>query len=440
MNDTKKLSRRRFLRQSGALAAAGVATPCLIPREVLGNAEVPAANDRIGIGGIGIGRQGSGVLGGSSRQGRVVAIADINEPRAKATAERYKAEAYTDYRKLLERKDVDAIVTATPDHWRARVCIHACQAGKDIYAEKPLCLTIKEGRAIANAVRKHKRVFQTGSQQRSMAGNRRACELIRNGYIGKVHTVIGANYPSPWRMDLPGEEVPAGLDWQQWCGQAPMVPYHIDLYAPRRNPGWISVWPYSGGEMTGWGAHGLDQIQWALGADAGGPLEVWCEDGPYEMPTFKEPVGRNVGNGLFSNKYKVHYRYPNGVNVTLDNGSGAGGIFIGDEGKIEIHSGNFKSNPPELAKVELKSTDQRLYESNNHLQNWFDCMRNRKPCVADVEIGHRSCTVCHLGNVARWTGRKLKWDPIKEIFPGDDEANKYLDVARRKGYELPEAV
>jgi len=440
MTDTKKLSRRRFLRQSGALAAAGVATPWLIPREVLGNADVPGANDRIGIGGIGIGRQGSGVLGGSSRQGRVVGIADINQPRAGQLADKYKAEGYTDYRKLLERKDVDAIVTATPDHWRARVCIHACQAGKDVYAEKPLCLTIKEGRAIANAVRKHKRVFQTGSQQRSLSANRRACELIRNGYIGKVHTVIGSNYPSPWRMDLPGEDVPAGLDWNEWCGPAPLVPYHVDLYTPRRNPGWISVWPYSGGEMTGWGAHGLDQIQWALGADEGGPLEVWCEDGKYEMPTFKEPVGRGVGNGLFSGKYKVHYRYPGGVEVTLDNGSGAGGIFIGDKGKIEIHRGNFKSNPAELAKVQLKSTDQRLYESNNHLQNWFDCMRSRKRCVADVEIGHRSCTVCHLGNIARWAGRKLKWDPIKEIFPGDDDANKYLDVVRRKGYELPEPV
>ncbi|NQU19967.1 MAG: Gfo/Idh/MocA family oxidoreductase [Candidatus Nealsonbacteria bacterium] len=440
MTDVKKLSRRRFLRQSGALAAAGVATPCLIPREVLGLADTPGANDRIGIGGIGIGRQGSGVLGGSSREGRVVAIADINEPRAKQTAAKYKAEAYTDYRKLLERKDIDAIVTATPDHWRARVCIHAAQAGKDIYAEKPLCLTIKEGRAIANAVRKHKRVFQTGSQQRSLSANRRACELIRNGYIGKVHTVIGSNYPSPWRMDLPGQDAPAGLDWNEWCGPAPLVPYNIDLYTPRRKPGWISVWPYSGGEMTGWGAHGLDQIQWALGADEGGPLEVWCEDGKYEMPTFKEPVGSGQLNGLFGGKHKVHYRYPNDVEVTLDNGSGAGGIFIGDKGKIEIHRGNFKSNPAELAKVELKSTDERLYESNNHMQNWLDCMRTRKRCIADVEIGHRSCTVCHLGNIARLAGRKLKWDPIKEIFPDDDEANKYLDVARRKGYELPEPV
>jgi len=440
MFDSHRESRRRFLRQTAALAAAGAAAPYIIPRGVLAAPDQPGANDRVGIGGIGIGRQGAGVLSGSSRQGRVVAIADLNLPRAEQMAQRFKAEAYNDFRKLLERKDVDAIVTATPDHWRALVCVHACQAGKDIYAEKPLCLTIKEGRAIADAAKKYKIVFQTGSQQRSMAPNRIACELIRNGRIGKVHTVIGSNYPSPWLMNLPGQDMPAGLNWDAWCGQAPVVPYNIDLYAPRRNPGWISVWPYSGGEMTGWGAHGLDQIQWALGADEGGPLEVWCEDGPYKMPTFNEPIGRGTGNALFKNKYKVYYRYPNDVTVKLDNGSGAGGIFIGDKGKIEIHRNSFKCNPPDLAKEPLKDPAVRLYVSKSHMGNWFDCMKTRKDPICNAEVGHRSCTVCHLGNIARWLGRKLKWDPQKEIFPGDDEANKFLDTLKRKGYELPEPV
>ena len=434
-----RLSRRHFIRQTAVVAAGGIAAPCVIPRHVLAAEDSPGANDRIGIGYIGVGRR-AGQLMGLPGEAQVIAAADINKSRAEATAARLKGKPFTDYRKMLEMKEIDAVIIATPDHWRALHCVHACQAGKDIYAEKPLTLTIKEGRAIADAAKKYKIVFQTGSQQRSMSANRLACELVRNGRLGKIHTVIGSNYASPWLMNLPAQDLPAGLDWDAWCGQAPVVPYNVDLYTPRRNPGWISVWPYSGGEMTGWGAHGLDQIQWALGADEGGPLEVWCEDGPYKMPTFNEPIGRGTGNGIFSNKYKVFYRYPGDVIVKLDNGSPAGGIFIGDKGKIEIHRGKFVCNPPELAKEPIKDSEIHLYESKSHMGNWFDCMKTRKDPICSAEIGHRSCTVCHLGNIARWLGRKLEWDPGREIFPGDEEANKFLDTEKRKGYELPNPV
>ncbi|HID76435.1 MAG TPA: Gfo/Idh/MocA family oxidoreductase, partial [Planctomycetaceae bacterium] len=399
-------------------------------------------NDRIGLAGIGVGRQGSGLMHAAARSGqaRIVAIADVNLPRAEERAKKLGAQvACQDYRKLLDRTDVDAIMTATPDHWRALVCIHACQAGKDIYAEKPMTLTIREGRLMVQAVRKYKRVFQTGSQQRSMAANRHGCELVRNGRIGKVHTVIGHNYPSPWECALPGQPVPQGLDWDMWCGPTEPVGYHPDLYAPRANPGWISFRPYSGGEMTGWGSHGLDQIQWALGTDETGPVEIWTEGEPFDPPTYAAPESRARGDRLCSHPM-IFYRYANGVTVKLDNGNPGGAIFVGDEGKIEIFRGRVTSNPPEIAEDPVTDARIRLYRSDNHLQNWLDCIRTRQRPVADVEIGHRSATLCHLGNIARWLGRRLRWDPVQEIFPDDPEANSYLDRARRKPYQLPERI
>jgi predicted dehydrogenase len=439
MSDSTTTTRRRFLRQGVAAATAAVAAPSLVPRHVLAAPGRPGANDRIGLGGIGIGRQGSGVIRRGGDQVRVVAIADVNLPRAHEMAARFQGEAYQDYRKLLERKDIDAIVTATPDHWRALVCIHACQANKDIYAEKPMTLTIREGRLMVQAVRKYKRVFQTGSQQRSQAQNRYGCELVRNGRIGKIHTVIGHNYPSPWECALPAQPVPDGLDWDMWCGPNEVVPYHIDLYTPRRNPGWISFRPYSGGEMTGWGAHGLDQIQWALGMDDTGPVEVWTEGPKFDPPTYTEPESRERGEKRCS-KPMIFYRYANGVVLKLDNGNPGGGIFVGEKGKIEIFRGRVTSNPAEIVKEPIRDDEIHLYKSDNHFQNWLDCIRSREKPIADVEIGHRSTTVCHLGNIARWLGRKLRWDPEKEVFPGDDEANNYLDRPRRKPYPLPEVI
>jgi predicted dehydrogenase len=439
MDRGNKTTRRGFLRRAAALGGGMAAAPLLIPRSVLAAAGRPGANDQIGLGGIGIGRQGSGVLRAASGQGRVVAIADVNLPRAQKTAGGYGAKAYQDYRKLLEHKDIDAIVTATPDHWRALVCIHACQAGKDIYAEKPMTLTIREGRLMVQAVRKYQRVFQTGSQQRSDRRNRFGCELVRNGRIGKIHTVIGHNYPSPWECAFAGRPVPQGLDWDMWCGPTEVVPYHPDLYAPRARPGWISFRPYSGGEMTGWGAHGLDQVQWALGMDDSGPLEIWTEGPKFDPPTYTQPESQARGDKLCSSPM-IFYRYANGITLKLDDGNPGGAIFLGDAGKIEIFRSRVTSNPPAIVQEPIKESEIHLYRSDNHVQNWIDCIRSREKPVADVEIGHRSITVAHLGNIARWLGRRLKWDPVQEIFPGDEEANRYLDRPRRKGYQLPDPV
>ena len=438
MHDQTRPSRREFLRRTLVTGTASAALPYLIPDGVLAAAGKPGANDRIGIGGIGIGRQGKGDLGSAlaCKECRFIGIADIFLPRAEELCKKLKGQAYQDYRKLLDRKDVDAIVTATPDHWRALITIHACQAGKDVYAEKALSLTIREGRLMVEAARKYKRVFQVGSQQRSQAVNRLSCEYIRSGKLGKITEVLGANYPSPWECALPVQPIPEGLDWDLWCGPTPLVPFNQDLFAPRAKPGWLSFRPYSGGEMTGWGAHGLDQVQWALGMDESGPVEVWTEGGKFNPPTYTQPEPGNRGNTI-CRVPTILYRYANGIVLKLDKGNPGGAIFVGEKRKLDLARGRVKTNPPEIGE---EITRQAKDADQNHVRNWVDCIKSRARPVADVEIGHRSITVCHLGNIARWTGRKLRWDPVKEVFPDDTEANQYLDRVRRKPYELPETV
>jgi predicted dehydrogenase len=436
------ITRRRFLKCTTGVIGAAMATPYLIPSGVLAAAGQPGANDRIGIGVVGPGRQGSVVLQHSvdTRLARVVAAADVNLPRAEQVAKSFRGEPYQDYRKLLDRKDVDAIITATPDHWRALTTIHACQAGKDVYAEKPMSLTIREGRLMVEAVQKYQRVFQTGSMQRSTSTVRFGCELVRNGRIGKLKKVIGYNYSSPWECGLPAQPVPVGLDWDMWCGPTEVVPYHIDLYTPRANPGWISFRPYSGGEMTGWGAHGLDLVQWALGMDDSGPVEVWTEGEKFSPPTYTQPESRKRGDDT-SCYPKIFFRYSNDLVMELDKAApAAGGKFIGEKGTIAIDRASCIGDPLEIVKEPISAEEVHLPVSKDHVANWLECIKTREKPICHEEVGHRSATVCHLGNIARWTGRRLRWDPIKEEFTDDAEANTYLDRQRRKPYALPETV
>jgi predicted dehydrogenase len=431
-----RVTRRRFL-QGGAGLAAAFCAPWIVPRSALAAPGAPGANERIGVGYVGFGRRAPQI--GLTRDAATVAVADCNLPQAEAVAARYQAKAFLDYRKMLELPEVDAVIVATPDHWHALPSIHACQAGKDVFCEKPLSLTIREGRAMAAAARKYGRVFQTGSQQRSDARCRFGCELVRNGRIGKVHTVLSANYPSPWHCGLPGEPVPAGLDWDLWCGPTEPRPFHSELYPCRARPGWLSFHAYSGGEMTGWGSHGLDQVQWALGTDDTGPVEIWTEGEKFDPPTYTEPETKSRGDAICS-KPNVFMRYAGGAVMRLGGGPGGGAVFIGEKGRITIDRGRVTAEPAELLDEPLPADAVRLEASNNHVQNWFDCIRSRKPAVADVEIGHRSATVCHLGNIARWLSRKAVWDPAAEVFPGDDEANAYLERPMRKPYQLPEVI
>ncbi len=425
MRKAKCLSRRRFLAQS-SLVAAGCSLPYLVPRGVLAAPGKPGANERFVVGVIGVGNRANLLIDQLPPQAQIASVADCFISRSHAAAARRKANwrIHTDHRKLLDEKDLDAVIVATGDHDRVLPCILACQAGKDIYAEKPLTLYIGEGRALVNAVRKHQRVLQVGSQQRSMAMNRIACDFIRSGKLGKITSVEGVNYPGSKRYHgLPEEPVPAGLNWDVWQGQTELRPYNRQLHLS-----WMAWHDYSGGEMTNWGAHGVDQIQWALGMSETGPVEFW--------PLSPGPNGA------------VAFRYANGATVELKLAKGpqGGAIFQGENGKIEVNRNKFTTNPKELIKdselppkeeVDKWRDEVALWQARYHMENWLDCIKTRAKPVADVEIGHRSISVCHLANITRELGRHLRWDPAKEHFVDDSEADKLLVRPRRKGWELP---
>ena len=445
MSHWPRLSRRRFLIRSAGLAAAGLGAPHLLPSGVLAAPGRPGPNDRIGIAFIGTGRRANQILGDlkslPSLPGEVqlVALSDVWPKKCHEYIKSYEEKVlgpkggktgadyavHQDYRKLLEQNDVDAVIVTTVDHWHALPAIHACQAGKDVYGEKPLTLTIAEGRAMVEAVRKHGRVFQTGTQQRSYLRNRQGCELVRNGRLGKIKEVICTNYESSKpcsAYELPTEPVPEGLDWDTWCGQTQPRPFSMHVYLTYNDPGWQRLREYSGGLMTNWGAHGLDMVQWALGTDETGPVEI-------------TPHGKEFN-------CQVSFRYAGGVVVKLqtDDRVLGGGHFIGEKGELVMTRGKFNTIPISISQEPLTDSDVRLHKSDNHLQNFIDCIKSRKKCVADVEIGHRTATVCHLSGIARRLGRPLRWDPEKEVFPGDDEANTYLDRPKRAPYQLPDPV
>jgi predicted dehydrogenase len=420
-------SRRAFLKQTTLGTAAGAAFPYIVPRHVLGASGQPGANDRIQVGVIGVGFRANLLIDQLPKPGQVVALADCYLTRCEESAAKRQAkwELYQDYRRLLDRKDIDAVIIATHDHGRVLPCIHACQAGKDVYAEKPLTLYPAEGRVLVNAARRYKRVFQVGSQQRSMRMNDMACRLVRTGGLGKIKLVRGVNYPmSRPAPDLPGEPVPEKLDWDMWQGQTPFRPYNQKLHR-----GWGGWLEYSGGEMTNWGAHGLDQIQWALGMDGTGPVEFWpLEDGP------KDAIG---------------FRYANGVEVRLDlpelgEHLIGGARFIGEKGKINIWRNNFfveapgvKLDLPPQEEIEKWWDKRALWQAQYHMGAWLECIPKRQTPNADVEIGHRSMNLGHLANICRRLNRRIRWDPEKEEVPGDREAGLLVNRPRRKGYELP---
>jgi predicted dehydrogenase len=425
------ISRRQFIRRTSALA---VAAPTIISATALGNDKAEPPSQRLNIGFVGMGKQSrwhTGYLSGKTDV-QVLAVCDVDTTRredAKAGIEKkyeklerkgYKGcDAYVDYHELLARKDIDAVLIATPDHWHAAVAIEACKAGKDVYSEKPLTLTIHEAKTLIDCVRKYDRVFQTGSQQRSSKEFRTAVEYVRSGRIGKVKQVLvdvgGPSKP----CDLPEEMMEPGLDWDRWLGQAPKRPYN-SILSPRgihnNFPAWRSYREYSGGGMTDWGAHHFDIAQWGLDMDHSGPVEIIPPEDP------KAQKG-------------VKYIYANGVEMI--HGGGGGVTFIGTEGQIFVNRGKISSTPDSILKEPLTDKDVKVYDSKDHHEDWLKCIKTRQRPICDVEIGARSVTVCHLGNLAYWNHRTLKWDPQKWEFPGDAEANGWRDRARRAGYELP---
>lgn len=436
-SQTMKRTRRQFLRSTAAatttfsatFAAAFMAAPAIISRTALAKDGAVGANDRIIIGFVGVGGRARGLMEHIPRsRGRIVAVADFwSDKIADCLREKRESGLMTDEKpwnvyssdaEMFDREKLDCAFIATQDFCRTLPCCRAVLAGLDVYAEKPLTAYIAEGRRLADLVQKTKRVFQVGTQQRSMRLNKFGCRLIRDGALGRVKAVEACNYPGPEQIpsDLAAEPVPAGLDWDAWQGPTAYRAFNAQLL------GWMRWWDYSGGEMTNWGAHGLDQVQSALGASHSGPLAV----SPH-------PDGEG----------KVVLHYPNDVQVRLvlpmNKGPVGGAIFRCQKGNLEINRNNLKANPPELiaAAPEADPPEGPTWIARPHIENFFDCMATRETPRADVETGHRSATVCHLANICRQLNRPLRWNPEKEEFIDDPEANAAVNRPRRKGYELP---
>ena len=359
----------------------------------------------------------------------VTALCDVDSRRLAAGAERLKdvqsADTFTcfqDFRGLNCSDAVDAVVISTPDHWHALQGIDAMRCGKDVYIEKPLTLTIAEGRRLSDVAAETARICQTGSQQRSSREFRYACELIRNGYLGKIQSVDLCIPPNNRTSDAVGEPdpVPPELDYEMWLGPVPYRPYHEEAchYAFR----FVSA--SSGGQMTNWGAHNLDIVQWALDADTSGPVRV-------------SGSGTFPATGLFDtpDQVDVTWEYASGVKVRCTTGT-PHCMFAGSKGSIEVGRGHFKATPESLNDVALADSDVRLYRSDDHMGNFLDCIRTRCQPVCPAETGHRSATVCHLGNIAMRLGRPLEWDPRAECFVDDDEANALRDRPMRQPWSL----
>jgi len=425
------INRRQFLQSTAAIAA-----PLILPSPLWAATGDAKPNERVTMGFIGVGKQGRHLLQSFLPHGNVqiVAVNDVDTTRrlhhkrlvedfysAKGNKNYQGCAEYKDFRDVIARKDIDAVVIAAPDHWHAYPAVLAAKAKKDIYCEKPLSLTIHEARAMVTATRKNKIVFQTGSMQRSMSEFYKACSLVRNGRIGRIKEIyVSVGGPSKW-CDLPEEPMEPGLDWDFWLGPSPKRPYN-SILSPRgvhdNFPDWRNYREYSGGMMTDWGAHHFDIAQWGLGMDDSGPVEI--------LP----PDGKDVK--------RLTYKYASGVVMYHGAlpGYDIGVTFVGTDGKVCADRGRLKTEPASLAEVKVDDLPIKLYKSNNHYKDFIDCVKSRQKPVCDVEIGARTATVCHLGNLAYWNKRPLKWDPAKEKFIADKEANQWLDREKRGNWKV----
>ena len=422
---------QRITRRTMLKAAVGtLAAPYFIPARVLGHGARAASSERLTLGLIGVGNMGSGHLNYflGNREVQVVAICDVDrEKRTKAqqkVEEHYADETasgtfsgcadYNEFEELLARSDLDAVLIAVPDHWHAIIAISACRAGKDVYCEKPLSLTIHEAREMARTARQYGTVFQTGSQQRSSDNFRKACELVRSGRIGRLVKVnVGIGEPSGEKY-LPEEPVRPGLDWERWLGPAPWQPYNTERCSGSYSGGWRLIRDYSGGMTTDWGAHHFDIAQWGIGMDGNGPVEVF-------------PPG-------YDDYEDLTFRYESGV--LMQRGGADGVLFTGTDGKIEVNRGYFKTWPEEIGAEPLSPGDVHLYDSPGQQQDWLNCIRTRSRPICDVEIGCSSVTVCHLGNLACWLKRPIRWDPQRGEIIGDAIAARWLDRPKRAPWRL----
>jgi predicted dehydrogenase len=436
------VSRRSFLRSCSVAAGAGLPLWFLEREEALAAATPKGVspNDRPGIALVGCGGMGRGDAQNASRHGDIVAVCDVDQSRTEEAVKQFSRDGktparYSDFRKVMERDDVHVIVQATPDHWHTLVNMAAAQAKKDVYGEKPLTLTIDEGKRLVRAVRQNKTILQTGSQQRSDKHFRLASELVRNGRLGKLKQVI-IYLPAGLRGGpFPSVPVPAGLNWDFYLGQAPKVGFVKE----RCHTTFRYWYDYSGGTMTDWGAHHNDIARWAIGLD--GPVSV-------ESQALAQPV---PGGYTAFSEYEVTFTWANGVKqvvkstaddniyggVVKKDGQRNGIRFEGENGWIWVTRGDLSASDDGLLTTPLPESAVHLEVSGDHMGNFFDCVRSRQDPICHVEVGHRSASLCHLGAISLRLGRKLQWDAVTESFTGDGaaEGNAYVSRAMRKPYD-----
>lgn len=441
MSTNKPCTRRGFLGKAARLAALGAAFPSIVPSSAIGGAGTVPPSERIALGFVGTGGQGNFLLGRflEKADAQVVAVCDVHTGRrmaAKNKTETFYAEktgagsysgcfACNDFRDLIGRDDVDAVVVAVPDNWHAIIDVMAADAGKDVYGEKPLAITVAESRAIVDAVERNNIVFQTGSMRRSFERFRIGCELVRSGYVGKLHT-IRTSVPTGSTCDpQPEQPVPEGFDYDMWLGPAPYQPFTELRWKPL--PSWIL--DYGNGMITDLGTHFNDIAQWGHGTEYTGPISV---DGRGEFPK----------TGLFDTMIhcNIEYEFADGVKmicVDKDPKPRISARFEGDDGWIDIGYNETTAEPMSLLSKIVGPNDTRLYRSNDHHKNFLDCIKTRKETVAPAEVGHRTLSLCAIGNISMLLGRKLYWDPDAERFKNDDEANRMLSRSMRAPWTLP---
>ena len=456
----KAINRRDFIRSSttGAVAGSLLITgfPTIVPASVLGK---NAPSNRINIAALGTGRISRdhdmpGVW--KYDNARIIAVCDLDSKRmndAKILVNDYYTKklgkaydgvkTYGDYREALLNKDVDAVLISTPDHWHSLMAIHAVEAGKDVYMQKPASLTISDGRAVSNAVHRTGRILQIGSQQRSSPQFRYAAELVRNGRIGDLHTVEVGLPGDPGGEEEPEMPIPTNLNYEMWLGPTPYVYYtekRVHPQADYSRPGWLRCEQFGAGMITGWGSHHIDSAHWGMNTEYTGPIEI---SGWAEFPK----------SGLWDvhGKFRTEGVYANGVKMIVTNELPNGIKFIGSKGWIFVTRGNYSvtaSDPvekqasskaltasdPKILTSKIGPDEVHLYESSDHHGNWLESVKTRKQPIAPVEVGHLSCSASLLHHIAMKLGRPVKWDPVKEKFINDDEANSMLSRPQRWPY------
>jgi predicted dehydrogenase len=428
MNADPKHTRRQFLKSSLGTAGAMAAAPMIVRAETLGNATKAAANSRIGMGFIGMGLISDGHVRSfpGMKEVQPIAVCDVRDWQVKKAQDTLKGKGFEDilgttkFEEVLAHPDVDAVCVTTPDHWHAAIALAAMKAGKDVYVEKPMTLTIEEGKALVAAEKKYGRILQVGSQQRSEIHFRIAANLVRNGMIGEIKEIYAqlGQFPQPPEKETVAP-VPAGFDYDRWLGPTPFFEHSENRVKGNYSGGWRCYWEYGSRKFGDWGAHHFDIIQWALGRDETGPVEF--------IPAGFEGAGHH------------HYRYADGITVWRDRKPDNGHMirFIGTKGEVLVSRGKVETSPKELVRHKFGPNDVQVYESKDHRGNFIESIGTRKPTICPATVGHRTATICQVAGIAQRLVRPLKWDPKAERITNDAEAAAMQDRPRRKGYEMP---